>query len=295
MRALVLSAVLSAMLSTTLTSGRAAAGADDWLMKINRAAASLSFSGVFVYAHDGEVEAMQVARRVRDDLMQERLYALNGEAREIVRDADRIWCYIPNQKLGVHDHRRAFASGFPRIEADDLDRLRRNYRFTEGGVERIADRMARRIDVVPNDGYRYGYRLWADLETGLLLRSDLVGDDARVVEQYLFVTIDLDGEVSDRALEAVTRKDKLVWYGGDSPAPNDADDASADASKWRVERVPPGYRLSRYIRRMSPLEGAEVEHLIFSDGLSTVSVFIKAARAEQNDLQGLSRMGAVHV
>ncbi len=263
----------------------------DWLMKINRAASDLSFSGVFVYSHNGRIETMQVVRRVKDDTMQERLYSLNGEAREIVRDSNRIWCYIPEQQVGLHDYRQEFASGFPRILPGDLDGLMRNYHFTEGDINRIADRMARRINVIPNDGYRYGYRLWADLETGLLLRSDLVDPDDRVVEQYLFVTIDLDSEISDHALQAVTSKEKLVWYGGEKPLPS----AAIEESKWQFTQLPSGYRLDKYIRRMSPREGREIEHMIFTDGLSTVSIFIKPVDTRQSGMEGLSRMGAVHV
>ncbi len=284
-------ALLCGLLCGLLTTGIARAEPADWLMKINQAAASLSFSGMFVHSHDGRIKAMQVVRRVRGEMMQERLYSLNGEAREIVRDRNRIWCYIPEQKVGVHDYRQAFASGFPRILPGDLEGLRRNYHFTEGGLNRIADRMAQRINVIPNDAYRYGYRLWADTETGLLLRSDLINQDDQVVEQYLFVAIDVDGEISDRDLQAVTSKEKLVWYGGEKPQPS----ASLDESGWRVTQLPAGYRLSKHIRRMSPMEGREIEHLIFTDGLSTVSIFIKPANTEQSDMQGLSRMGAVHV
>ena len=270
----------------------ASAGADPtaWLMKINHAAANMSFSGVFVHSHDGDIESTQVVRRVKDEMLQERLYSLSGERREIVRDSNRIWCYIPEEKVGLHDYRQTFQSGFPRIAPGDLARLKQNYRFTEGGLSRVANRMAQRIDVIPNDGYRYGYRLWADLETGLLLRSDLVGEDNRVVEKYLFVTIDLDSEISDRALQAVTSKEKLVWYGNDTSQPA----TPAKASKWKVNPLPAGYRLSKTVQRMSPMEGLEVEHLVFTDGLSTVSVFIKQASAEQSAMEGLSRMGAVH-
>ncbi len=264
--------------------------ASDWLTKINQAAASLSFSGVFVYAHDGQIEAMQVVRRVADGVLRERLYSLNGEPREIVRDNERIWSYLPEQNIGVHDYRQVFAGGFPRKMPGDLQRLEQNYHFTTGGVDRIADRMARRIDVIPNDGYRYGYRLWADLESGLLLRSELIGEGQQVMEQVQFVAIDLDSAISDRALQTTTGREKLVWYGGDAGRSS----AVTEASKWQFKQLPAGYRLSNHIRRMSPTEGAEVEHLVVTDGLATVSVFIKPTRRGRRDRQGASRMGAVH-
>jgi sigma-E factor negative regulatory protein RseB len=262
----------------------------DWLMRINKAAAELSFSGTFVYYQNGQLEAMEVVRRIRDGMMQERLYSLNGEAREIVRDMNRVWCYIPDQNVGVHDFRQTSESGFPRILPTDLESLEKNYHFAEGDSGRVAGRHARQINVIPNDGFRYGYSLWADEETGLLLRSDLLEDSGEIVEQYQFVVIRVGHDISDQELAATTSKDDLVWYGNTRPEVSDA----ASKSRWQFNQVPAGYVLSRHIRRMSPMDSEEVEHLVFTDGLSTVSVFIKPARDGQSGMVGLSRMGAVH-
>lgn len=303
----------------------AAAGsavADDaaaWLVKINRAAAQVSFSGVFVHLDDGELRATRVIHRVTDGMLQARMMALNGERREVVRDADGIRCYLPESKLGVADSREALQGGFPRLESGDLARLGQRYRFTAAGVARIAGRMAQRIDIAPADQFRYGYHLWADTVTGLLLRSDLVSGSGEVLETYQFVSIDFDRAISDSELQAESRAAPLQWYGRDAPV-SPASSESAESAKsaesagaaesvdsaaaptaappqplpWRFAQRPPGYELSRRIRRMSPLGGREIEHLIWSDGLSTLSIFIKpigpGARA---NWEGPMRMGAV--
>ena len=259
-------------------------------MRINEAAAEYSFVGNFVYLRDGEIEAMHVVRRISGGLMQERLYALNGEAREVVRDQDRVWCYIPDKNVGVHDYRQTSESGFPRILPKDLDALERNYQFEIGATARIADRMAQQVKVLPADEFRYGYHLWADEETGLLLRSDLVDGEGAIVEQYTFVNIEIGREIPDSELEAVTRREDLVWYGMDMPNMS----AEVTQTAWRVESLPAGYRLSKHIRRMDPMTMEEEEHMVFTDGLSSVSVFVKASREGQSSMVGLSRMGAVH-
>ena len=267
-----------------------AADARTWLMRINEAAANFSFVGNFVYLRGGEIEAMHVVRRITDGMMQERLYALNGDAREVVRDQDRVWCFIPDKNVGVHDYRQTSESGFPRILPKDLDSLERNYQFELGATARIADRMAQQIKVLPEDGFRYGYYLWADSETGLLLRSDLVNGTGKIVEQYAFVNIEIGGEILDSELEAVTSREDLVWYGMDMP------NMSSEVTKtaWRVESLPAGYRLNKHIRRMDPMNMEEEEHMVFTDGLSSVSLFVKESREGQSSMVGLSRMGAVH-
>ena len=138
-------------------------------MKINQAAAEVNFIGTFVYIHDGKIEAMEVARRIDDGHMQERIYSLNGEPREVIRGMDKVWCYIPDQNVVVHDYRQTSESGFPRILPGDIKGLERNYDFELLGSSRIANRMAREIRVLPKDAFRYGYSLWADEESGLLL------------------------------------------------------------------------------------------------------------------------------
>ena len=267
-----------------------ASEASSWLMKINEAAEGVSFAGEFVYLHDGEIEAMQVARRIDDGEMKERLYALNGDAREVIRDSDRVWCFIPDKNVAVHDYRQLSESGFPRMLPADVDGLKSHYQFEMGGTERIAGRTAREVRVVPLDEFRYGYRLWADTESGLLLRSDLVDDAGGIVEQYLFVDIQIGGDIPDSALKSITDAGEMVWYGMDRP------DLSAEVSDglWRIDNPPAGYRLTRHFRRMTPMEMKEEEHFVFTDGLSSVSVFVKEAEEGKSTMTGLSRMGAVH-
>ena len=265
------------------------ADAFDWLMKINKAAADINFVGTLVYTSNGEIKIMEVVRRIQDGLMQERIYSLNGEPREIIRNKDKVWRYIPDQNMVIHDYRQATKSGFPRILPDDLDQLRKNYGFEEGEEERIADRMAITIKVTPDDAWRYGYTLWADKQSGLLLRSDLISQDGEVIGQYLFADIEINGFISDAQLAPVSSAEKLRLFGNSEPMPE-----SSESSDWSVTELPDGYQLNNHIRRMSPMGKGELEHFVYSDGLSSLSVFIKETSQDQGEMTGLSRMGAVH-
>ncbi len=261
----------------------------DWLMKISKAAADVNFIGTLVYTNNGEINTMEVARRIQDGLMQERIYSLDGEPREIIRSEDKVWCYIPDQNMVVHDYRQVTKSGFPRILPDDLDQLRQNYGFEEGEDARIADRVAIQIKVTANDAWRYGYTLWADKHSGLLLRSDLVSQGGEIVEQYLFADIEINGVITDAQLAPVSNADELRLFGNSEPMPE-----SFESSEWSVTELPDGYRLNNHIRRMSPMGKGEIEHFVYSDGLSSLSVFIKKTSQSQGEMTGLSRMGAVH-
>ncbi len=261
----------------------------DWLMKISKAAADVNFIGTLVYTNNGEIKTMEVARRIQGGLMQERIYSLDGEPREIIRSEDKVWFYIPDKNMVVHDYRQVTKSGFPRILPDDLDQLKQNYGFEEGEEKRIADRMAIEIKVIANDAWRYGYTLWADKHSGLLLRSDLVSQDGEIVEQYLFADIEINGVITDAQLAPVSSADQLRLFGNSEPMPE-----SVESSEWSVTKLPDGYQLNNHIRRMSPMGKGEIEHFVYSDGLSTLSVFIKKTSQNQGEMTGLGRMGAVH-
>ncbi len=261
----------------------------DWLMKISKAAADVNFIGTLVYTNNGEIKTMEVARRIQGGLMQERIYSLDGEPREIIRSEDKVWCYIPDQNMVVHDFRQVTKSGFPRILPDDLDQLRQNYGFEEGEDARIADRVAIQIKVTANDAWRYGYTLWADKHSGLLLKSDLVSQGGEIIEQYLFADIEINGVITDAQLAPVSNADELRLFGNSEPMPE-----SFESSEWSVTELPDGYRLNNHIRRMSPMGKGEIEHFVYSDGLSSLSVFIKKTSQSQGEMTGLSRMGAVH-
>ena len=265
-------------------------GPEMWLMRINQAASDTNFSGHFVYVHEGKVEAMSVTRRVKNGMYKERLYSLNGEAREVVKEEGRVWCYIPDKNLGVHDFRQTTDSGFPRVLPQDIDGLGLFYDFENGDIERIAGRNAMQIKVMPKDAYRYGYNLWADVETGLLLRSDLINQSDELIEQYLFVNIDIGRDISDTELEPMNNKEQLVWYGTD--VPNLA--SKVEDSSWIFSSLPEGFELINHTRRLTPQNLQEEEHLVLTDGLSSISVFIKKSKNGQSTLTGLSKMGAIH-
>lgn len=267
--------------------------ATDWLMRMNEAAESLSYQGTFIYLYDNQVETMWVARSVENGSTRERLFALNGEPREIIRDNEQVWCYLPDQRIGVHEYRQVAERSFPRLLPDELSDLARLYEveFGEGGIERLANRDARHIVVKPIDELRYGYDLWADTETGLLLRAVLMQPGGEPIEQYVFTQIDVDSAVPAGALKPRTARESLKWYG----VGKEHEQTDTGELTWQVAPLPSGFRLVKHLRRRDPMSGEPIEHIVLSDGLAAVSVFVSSAGGSgQQPLTGVSRMGAVH-
>lgn len=292
----------SLILFFCLVTGCATALAGDegghWLMRINDAARQLNYAGTFVYVQGNRVESMRVTHRAQGGSMRQRIYSLNGAAREVIRDDKQVWCYIPDKKVGLHEYRKVSKRGFPNLLPDALDHLLKYYKVYMGANGRIADRQAQQIMVVPTDEFRYGYDLWADRKTGLLLKAALLDQGKRPIEQYLFTNVDIGGDIPESELEPVTPKDDLVWYGdaqgGDSEHASSPGEDIASGS-WVIGRVPAGFQLTRTIRRLSPMRARVVEHYVYSDGLASVSVFVEAIeKGSSIRINGINKMGAVH-
>jgi len=279
-----------------LWSGSAYGGSvGDWLMRINDASADLSYQGVFVYSYGSTLETMQVAHRVDDGVVRERIYSLNGAPREIIRDAEQVWCYVPDQKMGVHEFRQVPKQNFTNMLPERIDRLTDNYSLTLGREDRIADRISQQILISPRDEYRYGYELWADKETGLLLKASLVTNVGEPIEQYMFTHVSIGGTIDSTHLEPNTVKEKLEWFRPhDNPAAMDR--INVVNPGWVISSLPDGFDVSRQIRRISPINKRLMEHYVYSDGLAVVSVFIEKLDGEEQTpvVDGLNRIGAVH-
>jgi sigma-E factor negative regulatory protein RseB len=258
-----------------------------WLRKMHQAAEKLSYSGTFVYQHGASSETLRITRLTDARGGIEKLEALDGMPREVLRDRESVKCYLSDSQT-VKVDRRVDRRGFPALLPEQLERLADHYAVSVGGTGRIAGLDAREIVLSPRDEFRYGYRLWADVNSGMLLKAVVFDERGERVEQFAFTQFTQGG---------VTR-DKLK--------PNRA------ARKWRVEdaAVTPanlaeegwgfgaevlGYRkVAEVTRKLG--ESRRVGQVVYSDGLAAVSVFIERRRGELDEMQaGLAGTGAVNL
>lgn len=280
------------VLSLGCAAGTATA-ADDahtWLMKIDAAAREQNYDGVFVYQHGDKMQTMRIIHRVENGRVRERLVSLNGAPREVIRTDREVQCFLPDEKSVVVEHRKAENRGFPSILPTELRALDANYTIALGRRGRIADREAQMVSIKPKDDFRYGYELWADRATGLLLRADLVDGAGKTIEQFLFTQITPNADISPADLKPQFMRKDSVWHRA-----TDMDDAASGPGRWTAATLPAGFKLSTRIVRKMPTREQPVEHLVYSDGLATVSVFVERLGANgRARVDGPNRMGAVN-
>ena len=253
----------------------APAFADDaaaWLARVSNAARTLNYVGTIVYQHGSHVETSRLAHIADNGQELDRLTSLDGPAREVIRSQDEVRCYYPEAKL-VRIEPRTFRNVFPALTPEQQDVLAKFYDFRKAETARIAGYDAQAYVFEPKDGLRYGHKFWADAGTGLLLKARLLTDKGDVVDQFAFMEITIGSQV-DRALVKptwpVTPPDWVVHEGS-------AGESAQRATGFTVTRLPPGFVKIMEGYRNVRGQHDPVAHLVFSDGLVAVSVFIEPA------------------
>ncbi len=281
---------LVVLLPMTAVGGDGTEQAQQWLRRMVSAVEKLNYEGTFIYQHDARVETMRIVHVADEEGEHERLLSLNGVPREIVRRNNVVTCYLPDQKSVVVE-KDSTDKPFPAALPQDTSRLAPYYAFDLKGKERVAGEEAQVVAIRPRDQYRYGYRLWLDTESAMPLRSDLVDEHGKAVEQLMFTSLRLLDKVPEEELEPANSGEGFTWTRRDC----DAVETAADARRWQAIGLPPGFTLVQYNRHGMPTSRKPVDHLMFSDGLASASVYVEQLEPDgKHRLSGASRMGAVN-
>jgi sigma-E factor negative regulatory protein RseB len=259
----------------------------DWLRKIYRATEKLSYTGTFVYQQGDRAETSRITRLADAAGGTEKLEVLDGTPREILRTRDEIRCYLPESRT-VKVDRRNDPRAFPALLPEQVSGLTEYYVVTMGEKRRIAGFTCQAIVLTPKDDLRYGYRLWADAGSGMLLKAQTFDRDGQTMEQFTFTHLEIGNVPRERLRPPRIAQGWHVEQAGVAPA-------DLSRAGWSVSAELPGFRKIVEIRRM--LRDAQpVAQMVYSDGLAAVSVFIEPmpGRAEAARI-GISSMGAVNV
>jgi sigma-E factor negative regulatory protein RseB len=260
------------------------------LRKTERAIESLNYEGTFVHIVDGQVDTMYVVHRVEDGIATERLVSLDGPRREVIRDQDEVTCIFSDQKSVLVSRRKddgPLRAAVPRF----TDSLQDHYRFRSMRSVNKLGRDAAVIAIEPQDDLRYGYKLWIDKDTAMLLKAQVVDRYRKVVEQLIFVSLELPETIPAERLEpSITAEGYARYVQGETSE----SEQISDRSSWQASKLPSGFRLTATNVRVMAGASYPTEHLVYTDGLASVSVFIDPGDGEEVAPDGASRIGAAN-
>ncbi len=244
-----------------------------WLADMNDAFNTLSYDGVFSYFSGSELASLRIVHMMVDGVQQERLIHQNGAPREIVRRGEEVVCILmPGDDLLSLES--SLPSGpFARAFIRRYDVISRYYDLTFYGEDRVADRSAVRLAVTPLDEDRYGYRLWLDKETRLLLRSELVDGDGKPLEIFQFNVLVIGDAVNPQALvpSGSNEKARVTNFTLDTQPSVPVE----EVVRWKPGWLPAGFDLSSSNTRRTMGENKSINTMMFTDGLAAFSVFIE--------------------
>jgi sigma-E factor negative regulatory protein RseB len=257
-----------------------------WLQKIANAARQLNYAGTFIYQHGDHVESSRITHFVDRAGEYEKLETLDGPKREIIRTDDEILTFDAEHHV-VKRERRTRRNSFPALLPDQLAHVTEHYQLRKGEQERIAGYDAQALVLEPRDGFRYGHKLWADAATGLLLKARMLDENGHVVEQSVFTQLLIGSGVARPSFGPFPPQSRREPQSPDSAAPAD--------TGWIVKDQPAGFRKIIEMKRFKAGTQTPVAHLVYSDGLAAVSVFIEPLPTTRKVQEGLTRQGAVNI
>ncbi len=241
----------------------------EWLEKMVSSQRNLSYKGDFVYQQGGRLETLNVLHHVKDKKEKERILFLDGRPREMIRSGNQLTFANYNQGVTRFEH----GSLMPMIGKFAGEISEKNYKLNITGIDRVAGREAILMMIIPKDRFRYGYQLWLDRATGLLLKSLMIDDNGKVMEQLQFTRLEVGEEVFNKKELAVLEKRELP---ADRVITMNSPSGQKDVLlKWEAGWIPGGFKLENRSKRPSPVSEHEVDALIFSDGMASFSVFVE--------------------
>ncbi len=244
-----------------------------WLERMNEALTTRNYDGIFSHWHGGRVETLRIIHRVQDGTVSERLASLDGSGREYIRTGESLSCYLPDKRTVLVEQRPPGESlvGFPAVDADTAS----SYDIREVNRTRLNRRDTHVITITPHDEYRYGYRLWIDDATAMPLKTQLCDAHGHVIEQIVFANLALFSRIPDSEFRPEVSTDGFRWLRSDSAPPPPAVSALA----WTAMRLPPGFKMAGRSAQTLPGTTGPVDHLVFTDGVASVSVFVEPQAA----------------
>ncbi|MFW2374163.1 MAG: MucB/RseB C-terminal domain-containing protein [Gammaproteobacteria bacterium] len=269
-----------------VTSASYAEGVESWLDKMSQAMNTTNFEGTLIIRQQDQLQALKVRHGMNDDGLWERLESLTGEAREIIRHNSKVTTIFPQRNLVTVSRESAPMSLHSRLPSD-MDVLKKLYTVKATGFDRVAGRHTRVLELVPLDKFRYGYKFWLEKDSGLLLKCDLLDEQKQVVEQLMFSDLKILKQLPDNIdrISSDISSYKMVDL--------DMGKVNHNKSTWMASHLPQGFTMTSNNIRPS-VKGIR-HHIMYSDGMASVSVFIEKHHPYETTLMGVSRMGALNV
>ena len=266
-----------------------------WIERMHQAPRNRPYVGTFVVlSSSGAMFSSRIWNACDGKQQLERVDGLSGTPRKVFRRDGEVRTFLPEERT-VRTERGDARGLFPQLPSVQGTSLARHYEAQVLGQERVAGLDADVVWFKPLDPLRFGYRIWSEKESGLVVKLQTLATDGRVLEQAAFSELDLNATVP---LDKLSRMmDDVSGYKVIAPA---AVKTTALEEGWRMRQPVAGFVPQSCHKRAAAAGSAEapppVLQCLYSDGLATVSLFIEPFDARRHGAQGqLGSVGATQM
>jgi len=263
-------------------------GVNEWLVRIHEASNKQSYAGVFVVSVEGRMSSARIWHACDGAQQVERVEALSGAPRSTFRRNEQVLTFFPERRVVLSETRESLGL-FPNLLQSHPTSIAQFYEAKPIGTERVAGFVADVVQLRPQDRYRFGYRVWTEQKTSLVLKLQTLDSQGRVLEQSAFSELQLDAPISLPKLTQMM--DNTQGYRVETP---EMVKTTPEAQGWMLRGGVPGFKSMNCYQRLiatgsGPRHDSTVQW-VFSDGLASVSLFIEnfdPRRHLQSELQAL--------
>ncbi len=263
----------------------------DWLMRLHEASRRRAYIGTLVVSSGGAMASSRIWHVCDGEKQIERVESLSGTPRSTFRRNDEVITFSPQSKVAVTEKRESLGL-FPHLLKSPDSAIDQFYSARAQGSERVAGFEADVVQLAPKDKLRFGYRIWSEKKTGLVVKLQTLDLDGHVLEQVAFSELQLDAPVSMDKLAQMMRNTE--GYKLEKP---ELVKTTAAAEGWLLKSPVPGFKPMSCYRRPAGTDAQSSDPLVqwvFSDGLASVSLFIEPFDRRRHGAEGLMAMGATH-
>jgi sigma-E factor negative regulatory protein RseB len=242
-----------------------------WLDRMSRSLREVSYQGVFTYEHGSSMQTLRISHSVSGGVESEYLTRLSGSAGSVVRAAHPLDCIHPGSRL------LRISEGFDGNNANCG--LAAFYQIKLGARDLVAGRHAQLLDVLPRDMFRYGYQMALDSESGLLLKSQTMAQDGKILERFQFADLSIGPvDIPGTQVDVMHHASHPGHHSNASPVD------AAGRELWHVRWVPPGFSLTSG----DSISGRDKT---YTDGLAIFSVFLEPMEKQLQPGEGRASHG----
>lgn len=249
--------------------------AEQWVQKMLAASRQASFQGQSVLISGGKVTSLTIYHAPVENEVWERIVHMSGQPAEILRKGSVISCLHPGSSAQMEMGRLPLGK-LTALE-ESAQSVSRYYRFTRAGAERVAGRQGIRINVEPLDAHRFGYSLWLDEASGVLLKSQTNPGEGDPLEIFEFIAVNIGAPVPLSAFEPAPELQHTIV---ETPTMPGASAATADGH-WDTTWLPEGFRQAG--RTTAGTDNPQRSARVFTDGLAAFTVFFEPRQANSQE------------